>query len=358
LTNIYDILRAIFERLRIKNRDDMDEQDVWDKRMREHQKRYTRAEAQAADPFHARYYPEQFARLEAQLDRHPDLLPIDRQGIHTNARLAIGFMPTEVDDYSGKGNTRFYGLPDLPPGMEYPRYDPKAKRSSPQKGELCKFFAQINFAEIKGMQDYLPDSGILYLFIDSSVVSNIACGGVLEPRMVCYYQGDVDALQSAKDLDIQPGHIYDVACGYEREDGAQPARVKIFPYVNILDTYDEERDAMDYPPKLYDASASAINEALMAEAGLKACHSINSHVPEVYNEYMEVNGEYVTSPYVEAAQALGGRPEDYVVLLRLGWDFEVSGFMFGDAGHAYFMMAKNRLKRRDFSQIYYNATSY
>jgi len=47
---------------------------------------------------------------------------------------------------------------------------------------------------------------------------------------------------------------------------------------------------------------------------------------------------------MEAAKVLGLKPEYYVVLLYLGWDTEISGFMFDDAGYAYFMIAKEILK--------------
>jgi|GEM_PF-708374 len=368
LAEVYDYLFAVFSSLHIKDEviqqskrqayiEQRKEEDSWKARKRWHKKNYTGIRAQKADPFHARHYPDQFAKLENQLNNYPDLPLIDRKGIYTNARLAIGFMPTEVDDYSQKGNTRFFGVPDLPPGVDYPKYDPEAESAASKEGTLCKFFAQINFADIKGLQDYLPDSGILYLFIDSLADSEFAYGNVLDPRMVFYYDGDIDLLQSAKELNIQPSYIYDVHNGYEDEESAQPARVKPFSYVNILDTV-EEWDAMDYPPKLYNVPVGAINNALIAQTSFSVIHSMNAHVAHVYNQNIEVNGEHVTSPYVEAAKVLGGKPDDYVVLLCLGWDNQVSGFMFGDAGYAYFMIAKEKLKKRDFSQIYYNATSY
>jgi len=321
-----------------------------------HQKHYTRAEQQAADPFHARHYPELFTQLEKCLKNFADLPEQTLQGIYTNARCAIGFMPTAVDDYSQKGNTRFYGLPDLPPGMEYPKCS-LAKPSENQEGTLCKFFAQINFAELKGMQNYLPEYGILYLFIDSCVISKTGFGCILEPRLAFYYAGDINDLQSAKELAIKPEYIFDVYSQYEHKDGTRPARVQAFPLVNILDS-DEENEGMLYPPKIYDAPIEAINQALLEAKALTAPHAINAHVEGVYNDRMEVNGEYVTSPYVETAKVLGGKPEDYVVLLRLGAELDVSIFMFGDGGSGYFMISKERLKNKDFSQIYFNATAF
>jgi len=361
--DIYRYVQSILNTLHIKiGTTDQDTQTMaWEslepnERIHTHQQHYTQLEQQAADPFHARHYPAIFENLEKALKHFPDLSAETLQGVYTNARCAIGFMPTAVDDYSQKGNTRFYGLPDLPPGMEYPKCS-LAKPSESQEGTLCKFFAQINFAELKGMHRYLPDSGILYLFIDSCVISQNGFGCVLEKNQAFYYAGDIESLQSAKDLQIKPEYIYDVYHQFETKGGARPARVQAFPLVNILDS-DEENEGMPYPPKIYDAPIEAINQALLEANGLKAPHAINAHVEGVYNDRMEVNGEYVTSPYVEAAQVLGGKPEDYVVLLRLGAEIDVSIFMFGDGGSGYFMISKERLKNKDFSQIYFNATAF
>jgi len=67
---------------------------------------YLTVEQQTADPFHARHYPEFFARLQDELAKHPELLPYEA-GICANAGLTIGFKACAVDDYSEKGNTRF-----------------------------------------------------------------------------------------------------------------------------------------------------------------------------------------------------------------------------------------------------------
>ncbi|WP_306012813.1 MULTISPECIES: DUF1963 domain-containing protein [unclassified Allomuricauda] len=53
------------------------------------------------------------------------------------------------------GSSKFYGVPHLPKGVEWP------------KGYY--FYAQLNFSEIKpyDVEDLLPDSGILYLFYEA-----------------------------------------------------------------------------------------------------------------------------------------------------------------------------------------------
>jgi len=137
-----------------------------DAHFREHQKRYTSAQQQAADIFHARQNYKLFTHLQKELSRYPDLTKY-HEGIFTNARLAIGFKPIKQDDYNQKGNTRFGGLPDLPPNFAWPCVDTKAWQLGEQEQDyfLYQFLAQINCAELSNMQNYLPKSGILYFLL-------------------------------------------------------------------------------------------------------------------------------------------------------------------------------------------------
>jgi len=84
-----------------------------------HQKNHTTAEEQAKYPFHARHNPVIWAEFQEQVENH-EVLSQYADGIFTNARLSIGFLPTEIDDYSEIGNTRFGGIPDLPKNLTWP----------------------------------------------------------------------------------------------------------------------------------------------------------------------------------------------------------------------------------------------
>ncbi|MNY62919.1 hypothetical protein D3C86_1998080 [compost metagenome] len=73
---------------------------------------------------------------------------------------------------------------------------------------------------------------------------------------------------------------------------------------------------------------------------VKPTHSINSYVFKQHS-----------SPQIEAANKLKGKPEDYMVLLRVGSDNH-TGFSFWDAGEIYFVIHKSDLAKGDFSNIF------
>jgi len=367
LAEVYDHFLQILASMRIKDqviheskrqaeREAQKEHDARNARMQLYMSRYTTAEDQAADPFHARHYPDFFKQLQDVLAKHPDLLPYEK-GIYSNARLTIGFKANAFDDYSEKGNTRFFGLPDLPPNVEYPKVDPTEKDN---KGNYWKFIAQINFSELNGMCEYLPERGIAYFFIESqydelSHVEGDRFQKSLYRHKVFYYDGDVNNLISANDLDIPPEYIFDVDAGYEDEDGAQPARAEIFPCVCIMNYEDLEHDENgnelypNYPPLIIEEDQLVpirqFNYALLGDK--RYFHSaINGSVENVYHG----------SPYTQAANTLGGNPEDYVLLLQVEGNSEYSGYDFGDADTLYFLIHKEKLKNLDFSQVYCSMT--
>jgi len=336
--------RGIREEERRSEQQEVEIEHTAQARMRMHKRNYTTAGVQAADPFHAWHYPDRFSELEAELANY-QLSQTALDGIYTNARLSIAYIPDGYDDYRVKGNTRFFGLPDLPPGVAYPTVEPGPKA---QAGNLYKFIAQINFAELAGMQDYFPDHGILYFFVKSvwlPLQENF-------PHQVFYYDGDVDALQSAKDLGLTPAQTFDASHDYEDRQGEPPYRMRVVPFVNILDSQEDvdEEYYVDYPPAIFDAPIAGINRALMQQKNIFSQMEFqHAHSVDVETSNANVDKMYHGGPYVQAARALGGTPEDYVVLLNT----ENYG---ADADVLYFVIAKERLKALDFSKVYCSST--
>jgi len=324
-----------------RDRDD----DIRAATLRKHQKNYTRIEEQAADPFHARQNPALFAALQDYLNKVPDLHPY-QNGIYTNARLAIGFAATRRDNYQSKGHTRFGGLPDLPPDFAWPRVDTEHCPREAGQGTLCRFVAQINCAELRDMQNYLPARGMLYFFTGPRITENESHRNFCH---VLYYDGDASTLQNARDLTIRPEDFFDF---HRNLKEPKAARVQAFPYVSILHS---ANDDMDYPPQNCPRHTDPVegagpfsqiedlNTELTGKPG-KTLHAINANISDDF--------AFSRSPYVEAAKALGGKPQDYVILLKVGAEKKISGFTFGDIGYTYFIIAKERLKHRDFSRVY------
>jgi len=316
-------------------------------RILHHQKNYTTAEEQTKDPFHARHNPIIWDEFQEKVENH-EVLSQYAEGIFTNARLAIGFSPTEEDDYSQIGNTRFGGLPDLPPNFTWPSIftgEPGEYRVNEKAGKLCEFIAQINLYEFSGMSDYLPRKGMLYFFVDNHF---------WERALVFYYDGDVKNLISAKDLGIDPAKD----CYRFSEDPSygiippKPARVTIIPHVSVLNPLDEEDEICEYPPAIcknleldreldpYE-TVNEFNEELAGYPN-EELHAINA---DVYTDYF--------SPYIYTADLLGGAPHDYMVLLRVAPDENVSKFDFRAYSPIHFVIHKEKLKNLDFSEVYY-----
>jgi len=328
---------------------------------------YPTVEEQAADPFHARYYPEEFSRFEKFLAKYPNIDNIARAGLYANARLAIAYITESEDDYSQVGNTRFFGIPDLPPGVKFPMVSsPSVDYGEDEfEGNLCKFIAQINFSELKGMCDYLPESGILYLFVDS------IWDEAIFPYKAFFYEGDINQLQKAQDFGIKPSDIYDVVAyecddaeteeDYEMEPGY---RMRIVPFVavynnNDAEFYEDDPEGMEelyekgrnsYPPVIFDAPTGSINQDLRAEKNIESTHkNYFAHGSDIQTTNGTPYWQHHGGPYLLAAKKLGGKPEDYMFLLNVE--------SFGaDGDELHFMISKENLKNRDFSRMFVDCT--
>lgn len=246
-----------------------------------------------------------------------------QQGLTALARKSVAFATTKEDNYAGKGNSRFGGLPDLPADVNYPSFK---DYQGNEKG--MQFIAQINCTDIAHLQDYLPRTGILYFFIEDQEDTNAS---------VIYYDGDLSTLRSASQLNITEDYIYDqhgiytpykvIADKYASLPSSYNAHCYYEPSWPELEALDDEDDAMD-----------ALIRSL--EPDFKAIHSINSYVFKQHD-----------TPEKEAVHALKGKPEDWMVLLRVSSDNQ-PGFCFWDAGEIYFMVHKSDLAKKDFSKVY------
>lgn len=273
------------------------------------------------------FFAEQDAELIGTLDKvikETDFTAYQR-GLKMLALWAVALQTTEQDDYSKKGNTRFGGLPDLPPNVEYPTFT-----TYHQDIRGYQFIAQLNCEELAPYQSYLPRKGVVYFFITDQEDFN---------AKVIYFDGSLDSLQSASDLAVEEDFIYD-------DHGIFiPFCTKASKYISIPSFYGDDHlyvgDATNLK-ELEDTNYDEVEDfrnKLLAES-VEPVHGVNSYVFKQHG-----------SPQIEAASKLKGKPEDYVVLLRVSSDNN-TGFSFWDAGEIYFVIHKSDLAKGDFSNIF------
>lgn len=116
---------------------------------------------------------------ESGLDQHLEALL-------SVASPAIRLTPHRVEDDGPLGVTRLGGLPDLPPGIEWPVVD----------GVLLEFVGQFQLADLAphDVEGRLPPTGMLSFFFDG-MLTGYDRGEAKDRRAVRYYDGPLDALE-------------------------------------------------------------------------------------------------------------------------------------------------------------------
>ena len=239
------------------------------------------------------------------------------------ALRSVALSTTEPDDYTTIGITRFGGLPDLPDRVDYPTF---CNRQGETKG--LQFIAQLNCADLAPHQAYLPRSGMLYFFISGQ--------GDIRGHVI--HAGADTSLRSAATLSIDADFIDDDAGIYA------PWRVAAASWLSVPSFYSSASyalgggalDTLEDEPEL----SEALGFELFDTAPVAPIHAINSYV------FMQHD-----TPQIEAADALRGRPGDFMFLLRVSSD-DNPGFCFSDAGEIFFVIHKSDLALGDFSNVY------
>lgn len=221
------------------------------------------------------------------------------------AREAIKVESTVPDDYSQPGSSRLGGFPDLSSASDYPKTDDLH----------WVFLAQINLAEVAPLNSFLPRSGLLSFFIDST-----------ESRKakVVFHEGDVRALET-----VRHGGAEEMTSP-EDDYTQKPYRAKFSRFFSL-------------PHRVPDGiEGDALKQAYSECDDL--CPSVDHHL----NGYTFTQHE---SPQEQAADEFRGKSEEWVPLLQLGWDDNV-GFCFWDAGTLTFSIHQEDLRRHDFSKVH------
>ncbi len=283
------------------------------------------------------YFAHSDGALSKQLDRaiNGSFLANYREALRHVALKSVCIKTNEADDYSAIGNIRFGGLPDLPPELPYPTITPG--NSGPNTGS--QFIAQLNCADLTEFQAYLPRHGMLYFFLDDQESLNCKV----------FYHADASHLISASELDIDDEFIYDDHGVVNASRASCSAMIALPHFYNdsvwfqgeaeILKNIEDD-DEYDELLELRDQLSKQLG--VIGETGFNDHYYPDNH--HAINTYMFSQGD---PAQVNAANALKGNPEDWMVLLKVYSD----DFCFWDSGEIAFVIHKSDLAKCDFSNV-------
>lgn len=254
--------------------------------------------------------------------RAASLPPGSPEPLRCLALHSLAFRHLDSQEGAVVGGTRFGGWPDLPVGQAYPRY------LMEEDEYHYEFIAQLNCAELVGLQGYLPRTGRLYFFL-----SNIH---EMQP-LVLYHE--TSELVDGASLQLTAEMFFDT---WEVPYPGFPVAVTAF--TSLPSTY-----AASSNPHLFEGEAAALAdeeeliERLREEQSPPGRHEVNCHVFTQHE-----------SPQLQAALKYRGHPRDWLVLLKVA---STGGFQWGDAGELFYVIHKSDLARRDFSAVFCTSES-
>jgi uncharacterized protein YwqG len=218
------------------------------------------------------------------------------------ARLSVRLVTQQVPQARiGLGESRIGGIPDLPAGIDWPRWLPLKQRDDrfgkpwrPKLPAPLGFIAQIDLQEVPRIDDTLPSSGWLYCFYDRYCE---AWGFDPADRGCCrvlYTDCDRSALERTRPpADADPEHL------------AQPCRLEVSAQLTLPDNL----ESVEYGTLIYEAYRE-LRESLTQNGGLTHHHLLG--YPQLIQNPMELecqlasNGIYCGNPEsYESAQAIG-----------------------------------------------------
>lgn len=253
--------------------------------------------------------PTQFELSELELyldDLAPEYSEISRRleeagagEWKTKIRKSISIKSAVADDYSQLGCSRMGGFPDLVDETQLPRTD---------EGIWIYLF-QLNLADIAELNQYLPRAGLLSFFVKS--LEDFQCKVTYLPEN-----------SELKTIRFDPNELIDDQDDYTD----RPFRVVFSNSTSIPYLVHEGIDLAKFEP-IHNELETAGN------------HCLNAYT---YTQH--------ESPETQAANQLGGTPNEWVPLLKLGHDMKV-GFCFWDAGTLTFTIHQEDLRRHDFSNV-------
>lgn len=243
------------------------------------------------------------------------------------------------------GVSKLGGLPDLPENVDWFR--------NPATGEPLSFICQINFQELKSLDEAnkLPAKGMLYLFYDCSGESWGFAPEDAAAQKVYYYSGsrnNLERKEPPEDYMYKEGLVF----------GA--AGVGFMPIADLPYAESEAVEALELGEEEYDTYCEMVEE-FADYMGDKLLG-----YPNIVQSEMEEQCEYVANGidcgnfdgYAEGrARGLAVAAQDWHLLLQIN-THEDLGMVWGDSGRLFLWIKDSDLARKRFDKAWVILQSY
>lgn len=253
----------------------------------------------------------------------------------------------EEETYKEVGNSRYGGVPDLPPSIDWPQAD----------GDFYGFLMQINLAQLPDIKNNpLPTSGMLYFFIlddeDSTSVE----------AKIFLYQDDMSLLRRAE----QPPHEQLFIQVQEMYSNLNPHIIKTersidlpgygSPLYRQLDkpkgADQDKADTTRYCELMDEAAKASDEESIVGQIlGTASIGDYDLRENAVLVKSGRDRKIYDNEYRCAEKQALEQEAQEWMLLWRIDSDFTV-GVNIWDAGSFYTAIRKDDLKRGQFDNAY------
>lgn len=317
------------------------------------------------------------ASLRDRLSSEPLLAGLDLMSIvRPSVRLTTQRVP---QDQIAIGESRIGGVPDAPPGFEWPRWMPIEKTIS-WFGQPCAtkprvdrfgqpwpsggpaplgFIAQFDLSAISRVDDSLPSSGWLYFFYDGYCETRGYDPSDRGSCRVIYANCERSALlRTETPSDADPEHIAESS----RIEASPeltlpyylPELIPNFEYNTAASTFENIENTPEY------AAFKKLCDELMP-GGEQGLHHRLFGYPQIVQNPMEIvcqlasNGVYCgdTEGFSsERRKGLESGAADWRLLLQIDTDEEGPGWMWGDCGKIYFWIKQHDLKSLRFDDAW------
>jgi uncharacterized protein YwqG len=242
------------------------------------------------------------------------------------------------------GESRIGGLPDVPPGSEWPLWLPPLGRDNkygepyrPEKPVPLSFIAQIDLQAVSEMYDDLPDTGWLFFFYDrywepwGYDPADRGCCRIL------YANCDRSELMTTEPpVNSDPEHL------------AEACSVEASLEWNLPDNLENNV----YRTSVYEAYNALLDE--LTGTGGSTHHHLLGY-PQLIQHEMELECQLAsngidcgigTITASSTASDLVAGARDWQLLLQIDTDDDGPGWMWGDCGRIYFW-----IKRKDLASL-------